>query len=1173
MALKDLFLKPVDRPIEGVIKADDEASLRLEVEEYVLTNEVSKRLEGFLAEYNHPENSNGVWVSGFFGSGKSHLLKMLALLLENRNLGGDDILSLFLPKCGDNELLQADLKRAVSIPSKSVLFNIDQKADVISKQEFDAVLAVFVKVFNEMRGYYGKLGHIARFERDLDRKGYLDSFNQAFESITGSSWVQERDASELYGDEIAQAFAIATGSSRDSAEGVIHRYREDYRVSIQDFAEEVKEYIDEQEPGFRLNFFVDEVGQYIGDSVKLMTNLQTIAESLATKSKGQAWIIVTAQEDMSTVVGEFGKHQSDDFSKIQARFAIRLKLTSQDVAEVIRKRLLTKNERGIAALSDLYQEQSNNFQTLFDFADGSQSYRNFNDRDEFIHSYPFIPYQYTLFQSCIQNLSKHNAFEGQHTAVGERSMLGVFQEVAKQIADKDVGQLATFDLMFEGIRTAVKAQVQQSILTAEHHLGSPFAVQVLKALFLVKYVREFKATLRNLSILLLPHFEASLPELRKEIEAALNLLETQTYIQRNGQLYDYLTDEEKDVESEIKNTSVDASEVTDELQKVIFDTIVGSNKIRYQDNGQDFPYARYLDEKLIGRDHELAIQVASPFHENAGEEDVIRAHSMGKNELLILLPLSERLIKDLRLYKQTDRYVRQNTTRTENDVVRRILTDKNVQNRSRKDAVKLHVSDLLAQATFVVGGSDLDLSANDPKERITQAFQQLVSRSYPNLRMLRGKQYRQEEVRDYLNPESTLFEGGADTVSEPEQEVLTKINLNARGGAQTTLQTLLSEFEKKPFGWHPNATVCMVAKLCSKGKLELKRQGIPLEGTGLESVLTSSRDHSHIVLAPQEEFAASALINLKRFYNEMFDGPPNGQDPRSLATETSQALDALHQKMGAYLDQSDQYPFMSELKDRFDIFSDVVSQPYSFYLKELNPYTNDLLELKEDVIDPLKQFMNGPAKRVYQKARQMVGRNASNMDHIDGDEATRITALLQDVGCVTSNLTAELGNLATALESKVSERRVAVIDHAVRGIESYKSKLRSVPAYSELSATQQDAIDAEVDAVVNAVKAQSLIAVVNDRLARFTSEDYPGLLARIDRLTAPPPPPKPVKPDWDEDEPPVVVVKEPTYINKSAIRVPFSHAVIETESHVDDYVEALRTAMNKAISEGKKITP
>ncbi len=98
MPLKSIFQKPVDRPIEGVIKADDEASLQLEIEEYVLTNEVRKRMEAFLDAYNHYTGANGAWISGFFGSGKSHLLKMLALLLENREIDGVPALEIFLPK-------------------------------------------------------------------------------------------------------------------------------------------------------------------------------------------------------------------------------------------------------------------------------------------------------------------------------------------------------------------------------------------------------------------------------------------------------------------------------------------------------------------------------------------------------------------------------------------------------------------------------------------------------------------------------------------------------------------------------------------------------------------------------------------------------------------------------------------------------------------------------------------------------------------------------------------------------------------------------------------------------------------------------------------------------------------------------------------------------------------
>ena len=160
-----------------------------------------------------------------------------------------------------------------------------------------------------------------------------------------------------------------------------------------------------------------------------MVNLQTIAESLNTYCKGRAWIIVTAQESLDKVIGDVSSQQANDFSKIMARFDIRMPLTSQNVAEVIQKRLLNKNQTSLPLLKEIYTKESNNFGTLFNFSENSVNFRNFADQENFINSYPFIPYQYELFRESIKGLSEHNKFEGKHRSVGERSMLGVFRDV------------------------------------------------------------------------------------------------------------------------------------------------------------------------------------------------------------------------------------------------------------------------------------------------------------------------------------------------------------------------------------------------------------------------------------------------------------------------------------------------------------------------------------------------------------------------------------------------------------------------------------------------------------------------------------------------------------------------------------------------------------------------
>ncbi len=1186
MTLKTIFHKPVDRPIEGVIKADDEASLRLEIEEYVLTNEVEKRLESFLDAYNNYEGANGVWVSGFFGSGKSHLLKMLALLLENRQIDGASALDLFLPKCGDNEILRGDLKRAVAIPSKSILFNIDQKADVISKTQLDALLAVFVKVFDEMCGYYGKQGHIAQFERDLDSRGLYEQFKSAYESAAGRTWQKGREQALLEAKNIAKAYAQATGGDEASAMGILDKYRSQYRVSIEDFAEQVHAYIERQSPDFRLNFFVDEVGQYIAENVKLMTNLQTIAESMATKCRGRAWVIVTAQEDMGTVVGEMGKQQGNDFSKIQARFANRMKLTSADVAEVIQKRLLMKTEEGVRLLSDTYHAQSNNFKTLFDFADGSQTYRNYQDRDHFIHSYPFIPYQFALFQSAIQNLSQHNAFEGKHSSVGERSMLGVFQQVAIQIGDHEIGQLATFDLMFEGIRTALKSNIQRAIIQAENHLDGPFAIRLLKTLFLVKYVKEFKPTVRNLCVLMLDGFNQDLPALRKRVEEALSLLEQQTYVQRNGELYEYLTDEEKDVEQEIKNTEVESADVAAELEKIVFDHVIKHRKIRYdasssKDQGQDYPFSRKLDDRLHGREHELAIHVISPFHEHAENEQMLRTSSTYKSdELFLILPADERLIRDILMYKRTEKYIRQNISITQQEAVKRILTDKGFQNRERYAELQQRVQSLMSKAKLFVAGADIEIGSEDAQTRVLRGFHELISRAYPNLRMLRGISYTEEMIKTILsNKDGTLFGSGATSLAESEQELLAFIQSNNRGGVRTTLKNLLEKFERKPYGWYYAAVLCTLANLCARGKVEVRTDGNLLEEDELERALRNSHGHGNVVLEPQVEFSASQVRTLKEFFEDFFDAPPGAGEAKALGKETGTAFQELTHQLTPLAAQASQYPFLNALTPVLEKLKELTGKPYTWYLTELTRQEDALLDMKESVIDPVRKFMSGPQKGIFDNARKFVHNQEPNFAYIEGDETARVVASLTDPECFKGNRMQQVKTQVETLQEKVTAQIEAEIAKAKETVAALKGRLCGMTEFSALNGEQQEQITRPFNEFNAAIERQKLIAVIRDTLRRFEESDYQRLLSQMTSWAQPAPTPEPApKPGQtatpDEGTKPTSPAKpEPRieYVPSRSVKVSFDKAWLADEADVERYLESMREALLDEIRKGKRI--
>ena len=1165
MQLKSLFSKPVDRQIDGVIKADDEASLLNELEEYVVTNEVEKNLSRFLQEYNNYSHINGVWLSGFFGSGKSHLLKMLSLVLENREVEGKFAADIFTEKCAHDAILKGELDRAVRIPSKSILFNIDQKATVISKDQIDALLAVFQSVFDESCGYYRE-GYIAKLERDLDERGQFERFKDEFQkhSFDNVSWEEGREQANFEADAIAKAFATATGQSDVASQNILEQYSKTYTVSIESFAQQVKRYIDKQEKGFRLTFFVDEVGQYIADNVKLMTNLQTIAESLNTICNGQAWLVVTAQEALDQVVGNINARQANDFSKIMARFGTRMPLTSQNVAEVIQKRLLKKTPDAERTLAQLYETEHSNFGTLFNFSDGSVTLKNFRDQENFIASYPFIPYQYELFRQCIKGLSEHNVFEGRHSSVGERSMLGVFREVAIGIADLQVGQLATFDRMFEGIRTALKGSVQTSIQVAEGNLDDEFAVRVLKTLFLVKYYRQFKPTLHNMSILMLEHFHQDLNALRKKVEEALNLLESETYIQRNGDVYDFLTDEEKDVEEEIKNTDVDRTEISKEISGIIFQQVIGSTKIRHSQTKTDYSFTCKIDDELQGRDYELAINVITPFHEYSENLSSLSLGSMNSDELLVVLPQNARFMSDLLLFKKTEKYVRQNQRSSSEEVKARILQEKGTQNSERFKTLKTRVDMMLGEAKLIMRGDDLDLREANAKARVERAFQLLVDKVYSNLQMLRNINYSETDISKYhAESKDGIMGGEAAPLTEAQQQIFNFVQSQTRQSLRVTLKSIEEKFERKPFGWPSYAVLANTAALCGAGKLEARSDGTILDDDGLIKSLKSNRDHQNIVLEPQVEYAASKVKELREFYTEFFTHQPAASDARGLSKETATEFNRLAGKLSTLHQLSSTFPFLSQLPPIQIAIEGYAKKDVDWFIGDLPNMVDDLLDQKDDVLDPIFAFMEGPQRQIYEHADLFLTENQNNFSHAGADKAKALKAILIDEGCFKGNRMQEAKGLLHDLRLQIDQELIEARRAATERLEKLQSGMQQLSEYQSADAAHQSWADQAFKTIHQEIQNQRIIALIQVSVDRFTSDQYPSVLGGL----TPAPQPSPT----DDDSTPMPAPK-PAFVSAKNVSVTSAKSVLDTEEDVDAYLSALRDALVQQIKDGKRIT-
>ncbi|MCP4689020.1 MAG: BREX system P-loop protein BrxC, partial [Desulfobacterales bacterium] len=348
MQIKEIFKKDIARPINGVVKADqlDDAIVWQELDEYVVTRELDQHLRKFISAWlNAVDNAHdpvvasriGVWVSGFFGSGKSHFIKILSYLLGNREATRPETgerkraVDFFNDKIKDPMLL-GDLKRAAGMDTDVVLFNIDSKAD--AGDERTAVLSTFWRVFNESRGFCGEYLHLAEMERYLDQNGKYDAFREKFLKRHGAPWEEERDAYALNQDVIVEVMREVLGKSARAVNDWFEKSESQFNLTVENFAKRIKEHLDAR-PGSRVVFLVDEIGQFIGQDTHMMLNLQTIVEDLGRICKGRVWTLVTSQEDIDAVLGEVKASKGNDFSKIQGRFTTRLTLSSSNTDEVI----------------------------------------------------------------------------------------------------------------------------------------------------------------------------------------------------------------------------------------------------------------------------------------------------------------------------------------------------------------------------------------------------------------------------------------------------------------------------------------------------------------------------------------------------------------------------------------------------------------------------------------------------------------------------------------------------------------------------------------------------------------------------------------------------------------------------------------------------------------------
>jgi len=993
--MKEMFEKEIDRDIQGVIIVgqSEAENVAQELDEYVVTKELQKHFADFFSAYKKgivgTTPKMGVWISGFFGSGKSHFLKILSYLLANKSVGdkkaidyfADDSLTEGKPKIVDRIVL-ADMKLAADTDTDVVLFNIDSKSDSNSKQNKDAIVNVFLKVFNEMQGFCGAMPFLADLERKLTEEGQYNEFKQKFEEVYGEAWEDSRQDFDFIQDDVVEVLTGMDFMSEAAARNWCEKAAEPYQISIEDFAKRVKAYIDRKGNNHHVVFLVDEIGQYIGEDSKLMLNLQTVTEELGKECMGKAWVIVTSQQDIDSVT----KVKGNDFSKIQGRFDTRLSLSSANVDEVIKKRILEKKETPAQTLRLLYGQKATIIKNLITFNDGVEK-KLYADENDFACVYPFVPYQFNLLASVLTSIRTHGA-SGKHLSEGERSMLAMFKESAMEYKECEVGTIIPFHAFYDalenfldhGHRGVIIRAYENDMINPEHK-EKVFAVDVLKVLFMIKYVdKVVVANIDNITSLMAEGIDDDRIALKGKVEDALKVLMRQNLVQKNGDIYVFLTDEEQEINREIESQSVEMAEIINKLSEMIYEDIFTDKKYKYPAfNGRySFNFNQIVDDRPYKptQNFDVGVRILTPASDYGTDETTLRMVSGQGREVLVVLPDDRAFMDEIQRYLKIEKFLRLNTSSALSKY-ESIKEAKRLEMRERNANAKLFLTESLKDAVIYVNGDRAQINVKEVSARINEALGRLVKTVYHKLNYIDAVMG-EDEIRKLLKTSNQItlnLEGGTEPNIHALDDVLQYVAGNSRMHVKTSMKSIKDRFMKAPYGFVEDDVQWLVAKLFKRGELSFFVNGasVTMMNKDVEEIINYITKKAFVEKLMMEERVRVQDKDKKvvrDVLKELFHTSSPSDDEDAVMNYFISFANKLITELRVMKKDYDRakYPGLKVIEEGIRIMSDIVQTQFPVeFFQTVSKKQDDLLDFAEDY-EPIKAFFSGEQKGIFDKS-------------------------------------------------------------------------------------------------------------------------------------------------------------------------------------------------------------
>ena len=1171
MKIQNVFQEDINRKINGVVKVDQDAEdvLVQELDEYVITRDLKKHFITFFnnyAESFYEETADiGVWISGFFGSGKSHFLKMLSYLLANREVKGIRTVERFRKKFADDPATFMLIDSVTKGHTDTILFNIDIEGSI--HKDKTAVLRVFAKMFYNYLGFYGENLKVAKLEQFIEKRGKTEEFRRVFEEKNGGSWLESRDAFAFFEDDIVETLEEVLGMSEEAARNWFNG-TETVETSIAQLVSEMKEYVDQQPEDFRLFFMVDEVGQYVGGDTDLLINLQSLVEKIGSECGGKIWIVCTGQEAIDEII----KARENEFSRIQARFKTRLSLTSSSADEVIQKRILKKKPEVEPALEEVYNQNDSVLRNLFSFTGAMLDIKGYSGPQDFARNFPFVPYQFMIMQKVFAEIRKHGN-SGKHLSGGERSMLSGFQEAAQKIEDRDEYALAPFYLFYDTVHTfldsAIRRVIERCQKAADNGDGiEQQDVNVLKLLYLIRYVDDIPANLDNIVILMADDIRIDKITMRKTVGASLDRLLGQNYIGRTGDTYNFLTDEEQDIQRDIyKNTQVDTSAIVERIGQMIFADIYTTKKYRHRK--YDFAFDQMVDTTNIGavtggmRLHILTVAA------DAVEKSELRLMTESKNQAIVVLsetPYYESLEKAMKVRK----YVKQRNVsqlpKSVQDIIRNHQDEATKYEASAEDDLRKAIID----AAFYVDGEHIEIKGGDAKNKLDQALEYLVTHVYSELGLITKNAETDADVLavlrgEHLNGVIEGMEENHDAAVRMEEY----LEMQDTKKLPTSMADVQSRYQAIPYGWKEIDIAVVAAMLIYDQKVTIKYAGETIQpgNPKLPDMLRKKSEIGKTIISKRQVITATKMRSVKELLREYFDvmDVPDDEDGLvSFIVQKFEAQKAHYEELNKRY-EGHKYPDHALVREALRLMDSVLSQRKDniALIDRLLKEEGALLDSMDDLLDVEGFFKN--QVQVFDEAVRMERNLKNDLSYLQKEEAANtalnqirlITVVDAEKSSVYKRIPELNGLMDTVREGhgRLLDAKRAEISEIIR------------QCLEEIHVTGSD----HAACIHLMEKADTYFSQQKGRVAELESlQLLDGLVPQlwaykdeaVNRMEALKKPAEPVKPVVTPVSGAPVAAAKPKKVIKTVYRQQFPSKILESQADIDAYVERMRSYLS-----------